>query len=85
MQSHGNPAKTLARAIRAQRKSLRITQKQVALLAGCGPDFIYDLENGKPTLRFDKVLQVLSVIGLELVVRRGKQGVAVDEALAEDR
>ncbi len=81
MRSHGNPAARLGSAIRLQRKALGVTQKQVALLAGCGPDFIYDLEIRKPTLRLDKVLQVLGVLGLELVVRRGKLGLVIDAAL----
>src|SRR5437899_711345 len=86
MRSHGKhgPVARLARAIRARRKSLKTTQKEVALLANCGPDFLYDLENGKSTLRLDKVLEVMNVLGLELVVRRGKDGIVIDAALSPE-
>ena len=56
----------LATVVRRRRKSLRLTQLELAELAGCGPDFLYDLERAKPTLRLDKVLEVLRVLGLRL-------------------
>lgn len=69
---HAARVAVLARAIRARRKALRLTQVDLSRLAGCGPDFVYDLEAGKPTLRLDKLLDVLSVLGLEIVVGQGK-------------
>jgi HTH-type transcriptional regulator / antitoxin HipB len=62
----------LAHAIRARRKAMGLTQIEVAKLAGCGPDFIYDVETGKPSLRFDKLLDLLEVLGIELVVCEGR-------------
>lgn len=72
----------LATAVRAQRKRLGISQLDLAAMAGCGPVFIHDLESGKKaTLRLDKVVDVLRVLGLELALRPGKRGLAIDEAL----
>lgn len=48
-----------------RRKQLGMTQKQLALLAGCHFVFINELEHGKSTLRIDKVLDVLITLGLE--------------------
>lgn len=63
----------LAERVRERRKVLRLTQVDVATLSGCGPDFLYDLERAKPTLRLDKLLAVLDVLGLELqVTARGQ-------------
>ena len=31
-------------------ESIGLTQKELADLSGCGPDFLYDLERGKPTV-----------------------------------
>lgn len=45
---------------------LRLTQKELAELAQCGPDFLYDLERGKPTIRLDKLVPVLEILGLRL-------------------
>jgi len=59
----------LGAAIRAARKRAGLEQKDAAGLAGVGLRFLSDLERGKPTVRMDKVLQVLDVLGLELSVR----------------
>ncbi|WP_181869921.1 hypothetical protein [Halomonas sp. DQ26W] len=39
-------------------------------LAGTGNRFIVDLERGKPTLQLQKVLDVLDLMGIEVVMRR---------------
>ena len=73
MRSKGNRAASrgLAALVRSRRKALRVSQVELARLAGCGPVFIYDVEAGKPTLRLNKLLDVLEVLGLELVVMEG--------------
>lgn len=71
----------LAKLSRRRRKELGLTQLELAELAGCGPAFLYALERGKPTLRLDKVLDVLSVLGLRIRLEAGKGGLTVDEAL----
>ncbi len=48
------------------RKKLKLTQQQLAEKAGVGLRFIRDLEQGKTTLRMDKVNQVLKLFGQEL-------------------
>lgn len=58
----------LAATVRQRRKALKLTQAELAELAGCGPDFLYDVERAKPTLRLDKLLAVLNTLGLTLKV-----------------
>lgn len=58
----------VARQVRDRRKSLRLTQDDLADLARCSPRFVRALEAGKPTVRLDKLLDVLDVLGLELLV-----------------
>jgi len=53
----------LSRFIKHKRKTLGITQKDLALKAGVGLRFIRDLEQGKPSLRVDKVNLVLFLFG----------------------
>ena len=53
--------------IKGKRKLLNLTQQDLADKAGVGIRFIRDLEQGKLTLRMDKVNQVLSLFGQELV------------------
>ncbi len=61
-------ALSLGVAVRERRKLLRLTQKQLADLSGCGPDFLYDLERGKPTVQLGKLQGVLDAMGLKLEV-----------------
>lgn len=61
-------AAALGAAVRLRRRALRLSQLEVCALAGCGPAFLYQLEHGKPSLRLDKVVPVLDVLGLSLTV-----------------
>ena len=52
--------------IKNQRKSLGLTQTEVALSCGVGIRFISDLENGKPSCQIGKALLVMESIGLDI-------------------
>lgn len=52
--------------IKNQRRLNKMTQKDLAEKAGVGIHFIRDLEQGKNTLRMDKINQVLALFGREL-------------------
>jgi len=54
--------------IKKKRKELRLTQEDLALNAGVGLRFVRDLEQGKKTLRLDKVNDVLALFGKEVGV-----------------
>ncbi|EPC03234.1 DNA-binding protein [Litchfieldella anticariensis FP35 = DSM 16096] len=60
----------LGRLVRQLRAEQGLLQIDLAGLAGTGNRFIVDLERGKPTLQLQKVLDVLDLMGLEVVVRR---------------
>lgn len=64
----------VAAEVRRRRKLLRLTQKELADLAECGPDFLYDLERGKPTVRLDKLVPVLEVLGLRFKLEPRQAG-----------
>ncbi len=63
----------LAEAVRAAREAAGWTQARLAERARVGLKFLYELESGKDTLRTDKVLDVLKVLGLHLLVAREPQ------------
>lgn len=63
-----SPLQTLAETVRRVRQRHHLTQADLAGLAGTGPRFISELENAKPTVAFNKVLDVLAVLGLRLEV-----------------
>jgi y4mF family transcriptional regulator len=56
----------LQRFVQQKRKSTGMTQPELAERAGVGLRFIRELEQGKTTLRMDKVNQVLRLFGHEL-------------------
>lgn len=54
--------------IRARRTELGLKQQELADLAGCSTRFVHTVEAGKVTVRLDKLLDVLEVLGLHLTV-----------------
>jgi y4mF family transcriptional regulator len=63
----------IAWTVREHRRQLGYTQAQLAARVGVGLRFLRELERGKPTLRMDRVEQVLAYFGLKLgVVARPK-------------
>ena len=52
--------------VKEKRGKAKLTQPQLAEKAGVGLRFMRELEQGKETLRMDKVNQVLSLFGYEL-------------------
>lgn len=60
--------------IRRRRRSLGLHQDELADLAGVSERFVNSLENGKRTVQLDKVLAVLSTLGLHLELHPGSAG-----------
>jgi len=56
--------------IKQKRKQLKLTQHDLAERAGVGLRFVRELEQGKQTVRIDKVNQVLALFGSKLGVIR---------------
>ncbi len=65
----------IAQCIRRERKEQKISQSELAHLAGVSLNFVSQLESGKPSVHLDKLLSVLTVLGLELTIAYGKGGV----------
>lgn len=60
------PATTvIAQYIKEMRKKHRLTQQDLSEKAGVGLRFVRELEQGKLTLRLDKVNQVFELFGTE--------------------
>lgn len=54
-------------ALRAKRKEYQLRQEEAAEFAQVSELFVREMEKGKATLRLDKLMDVLAVVGLELV------------------
>ena len=57
----------IAEFVKTERKKAGLTQKEFALRSGLGLRFVRELEQGKETVRMDKVNQALAMFGSELV------------------
>ena len=54
----------LAEIVRRERKRQKVSQIRLSQLADVGVRFVRDLEDGKETVRLDKVLAVLETLGI---------------------
>jgi y4mF family transcriptional regulator len=70
----------ISKHVKKKRKQNKLTQPELALKAGVGLRFVRDLEQGKNTLRMDKVNDVLRLFGETLgVVALDRQKLLINE------
>ena len=61
---------TIAIFIKRKRKEAGLTQEEFAIRSGLGLRFVRELEQGKETVRMDKVNQALAMFHMEAVPGR---------------
>jgi len=66
--------KSIGKKIQELRKKARLDQIEFARRADVGLRFLRELEQGKTTVRLDKVNQVLDFLGHHLEIARNGQG-----------
>lgn len=59
----------LSTMVKSLRKQFNLTQEDLSLKSGVGLRFVRDLEQGKQTLRLDKVNQLLEFFNYEMAPR----------------
>jgi len=64
----------LSRYVKEMRKQFGLTQVDLSQKSGVGLRFVRELEQGKETLRLDKVNQVLALFGSEMMPKRIEHG-----------
>lgn len=57
----------IAEFVKKRRKEAGLTQEEFAMRSGLGLRFVRDLEQGKATVRMDKVNVALNMFGMETV------------------
>ena len=61
-------AASLGNVIRSRRKELKYTQGYISEITGLSVSFLSDLENGKPTAEIGKTIEVINLLGLDILV-----------------
>lgn len=70
----------IANLVRIKRKKLGYTQLELSKRIGVGLRFLKELEQGKKSLRLDKVTQVLNYFGYEVApVLKKKESLSFEE------
>ncbi|PWU05928.1 MAG: transcriptional regulator [Verrucomicrobia bacterium] len=74
MNFEGYSVEEIGKFIKARRRQVKVTQRQLAMTANTGLRFISELERGKPTCQIGKVLIVLQTLGIKIIlaIRDGK-------------
>ena len=62
--------KSLGSAIRKRRRELGYTQAFLADYAGVSTSFLSELENGKETIQAGKMMEIISLLGMDICIRR---------------
>ncbi|MBQ1292095.1 MAG: helix-turn-helix transcriptional regulator [Lachnospiraceae bacterium] len=60
----------IAEYVKQKRKEAGLTQQEFAMRSGLGLRFVRELEQGKETVRLDKVNQALGMFGMQAVPGR---------------
>jgi HTH-type transcriptional regulator / antitoxin HipB len=55
--------------IKSTRKKAGLSQKELADLAGVGKTTVFDIENGKETVRFANIRRICGVLNIEFIMR----------------
>ncbi len=61
---------TIGAYVKQKRKEAGLTQEEFAMRSGLGLRFVRELEQGKETVRLDKVNQALAMFGMQAVPGR---------------
>ena len=65
-----NSSKEFGEFLRARRKELGYTQSYLSELTGLSISFISDVENGKKTVELNRSIDLLSMLGVDLILEK---------------
>ena len=58
--------RSIAETVKHHRKKSGLTQKELATLAGVGKTVIFDIENGKTSIRIDTLQKIFKILNIEM-------------------
>lgn len=62
-------SKQVGKTVIFHRKKSKLTQKQLADIAGVGKTVVFDIEKGKETVQINSLLKILSVLNIKLEMK----------------
>lgn len=62
--------KDVAELVRTTRKEQKATQVELAQFANVGIRFVRDVEDGKESVQYNKLVRVLSTLGLKISIEK---------------
>ena len=63
----------IADIVRRERKRQGATQVELSQLANVGIRFLRDVEDGKQSVHFDKLMRILSALGISVDIRTNEE------------
>ena len=76
-------SKQIGKVVRSHRKKSGLTQKELSQLAGVGKTAVFDIEKGKPSIRFNTLLKVLDTLNIKLELKSPIMSDLIDEEPVE--
>jgi HTH-type transcriptional regulator/antitoxin HipB len=64
--THIRSAEVFGQTLRERRRTLGLTQEDVAIEAGVGRRFVIELERGKPGASLERALRIAALLGLDV-------------------
>ncbi len=65
----------IADIVRRERKRQKATQVELSQMANVGVRFLRDVEDGKESVHFDKLMRILAILGIAVEVTTRVEGV----------
>ena len=76
-------SRQIGKVVRSHRKKSGLTQKELSQLAGVGKTAVFDIEKGKPSIRFNTLLKVLDTLNIKLELKSPIMSDLIDEEPVE--
>lgn len=77
MKNNNTIIKNLGNSIRQKRHYLGLSQTELALMAEVSLNFISQIELGKETVQLNKLLKVMTCLGLQFSLEDGNSGISI--------
>ena len=73
--------RSLGLAIKSRRKSFKLTQKDLAMLAQVSVNLLCQIESGKHRAQIGKIMDILFALGLQFKLEDGKSRILIPKEL----